>query len=159
MRLVRMACLSMTDRTAFLASLTSAFHAAHRSWTRAVGRRLRQFGVTGGAALALIAVSRANGATPGMHQIELAELIGISGSSLVRFVDQLCDAGLVERQQDDTNRRAKQVVLTSSGKVLADRLEEELHLMRRQALSHLPLADLEAAERFANAMVAAEAQL
>ena len=149
----------MTDRTVLLASLTAAFNAAHRSWARIVGRRLRQFGITGGAAIALVALSREDVKASGLHQIDLAELIGISGSSLVRFVDQLCDAELVQRHQDDSNRRAKRIVLTPHGRALAARLEEELHLVRQEALSELPVADLEAAARFANAIVAAETQL
>ncbi|HEY1969664.1 MAG TPA: MarR family transcriptional regulator [Pseudonocardia sp.] len=46
---------------------------------------------------------------------ELAERIGRSVSATSRLVDQLVGAGLVDRREDPTDRRAKRLTLTEQG--------------------------------------------
>lgn len=121
-----------------------------------VGRRLGKFGLTGGAALALIAIARESRQGNEMHQVALAGAMGISDSSLVRFVDQLCESSLVNRFQDEANRRAKKVVVTPRGRLLATQLEDELTLMCEETLGELPPGELQVAERVAQTVVTAE---
>lgn len=50
--------------------------------------------------------------TKGLRQVELAERLEVRPMTLARLIDQLCVAGLVERQPDHTDRRAHIIVLT-----------------------------------------------
>src|SRR3546814_3268371 len=51
----------------------------------------------------------------GITQKELAALVGIDGSSLVRLIDILCRKGLVERRADESDGRARLIHLTPAG--------------------------------------------
>src|SRR3546814_13424068 len=51
----------------------------------------------------------------GITQKELAALVGIDGSSLVRLLDILCRKGLVERRADESDGRARLIHLTPAG--------------------------------------------
>ena len=48
----------------------------------------------------------------GVRQKDLAHSLGIKGSSLVRLLDTLMAKGFVRRFEDDSDRRAKLLVLT-----------------------------------------------
>ncbi|SAI46355.1 MarR family transcriptional regulator [Bordetella ansorpii] len=63
-------------------------------------------------------------------QARLAELLAIEGPTLVRVLDQLMEAGLVERLADESDRRARLVRLTRQGQRLNDAIEPELSAMR-----------------------------
>ncbi|GFO54953.1 MarR family transcriptional regulator [Geomonas sp. Red276] len=54
----------------------------------------------------------------GIRQKDLAASIGIEGPSLVRLLDTLIAKGLVERSEDATDRRAKLLCLTASGRAV-----------------------------------------
>jgi DNA-binding MarR family transcriptional regulator len=83
--------------------------------------------------------------TPGLRQIELADLLDMEAITRCRIVDRLADAGLVERQPDPADRRAWKLVLTDNAtpliktlSALADDLAEEafcgLAVERRDAV-------------------------
>ena len=83
----------------------------------------------------------------GLRQVELADAMGIEGPTLVRVLDQLVKAGLVERIDDAVDRRAKRVHLTTEGEAFHRRFQEPL-LERRQVLfAGATAEDLEAALR------------
>lgn len=140
----------MTDRRTLQALLTADMATAHRQWMRMLQRALSAFGLTGACALSLVMIGRSDG---GMHQVTLAEMVGVADSSLVRHLDQLCAAGLVERRQDRADRRAKTLWITEDGRMLAMQLEVRLGELRDGALGHLSIEDLEATRRFAAAMI------
>lgn len=71
-------------------------------------RRLQGTSLTLAQARALVYVSRHEG----IRQVDLAELLEIQPITLVRLIDQLAEAGLVERRADPGDRRAYQVHLT-----------------------------------------------
>lgn len=80
--------------------------------------------------LGLLCVIRAN---PGQQQTRLAETIAVQRSSLVTILDRLESEGLVERENCESDRRAKLVSLTTKGEEIvalllkeADRHEELL---------------------------------
>jgi DNA-binding MarR family transcriptional regulator len=50
----------------------------------------------------------------GLRQVELAELMEIQPITLARLIDQLADAGLVERRPDADDRRAYRLHLTDA---------------------------------------------
>lgn len=52
----------------------------------------------------------------GMSQRALATLLGLDPSQVVALVDELVDAGLVERRPDPADRRTRLVVATAAGR-------------------------------------------
>jgi MarR family transcriptional regulator for hemolysin len=77
----------------------------------------------------------------------VADAVGIEPPSLVRIIDQLVAAGLVLRQDDPSDRRAKTLTLTSAGKNIAERLEKALAPFRRDLFKGMPQADIETTVR------------
>ncbi len=75
-------------------------------------------GLTAGETRALLRID----AVPGNRQTMLAEYMSIEPMTLCRYVDRLEAAGLVIRQPDTTDRRAKIVNLTNEGRTLVDRV-------------------------------------
>jgi DNA-binding MarR family transcriptional regulator len=77
-----------------------------------------------------------------MSMRELAALLGMDPPNLTPVVDDLEQAGLVERQAHPTDRRAKVVVATAAGAELAERAQA---ILDRPAagLSGLATDDLE----------------
>jgi DNA-binding MarR family transcriptional regulator len=76
-------------------------------------------GVTRSQWWVLANLSRHNG--QGMMQTELAKVMDVGKVTLGGLIDRLEAGGLVKRQPDPTDRRAKRVVMTPKGtKLLAD---------------------------------------
>lgn len=114
-----------------------------RLWRRAADHRLQPYGLTEATWLPLLRIARA--AAP-MHQKELAASLSLDGSSVVRLLDALEAAGLVERQEGE-DRRAKAILLTTEGRRTVDRVEAVAQGVRETALAGLPDADIETASR------------
>lgn len=83
----------------------------------------------------------------GIRQNALADAVGVEGPSLVRSLDQLCAAGLVTREADSTDRRAKRLYLTERGRALSARVVKELEAQRRSIFDRVSRHDLEASMR------------
>src|SRR3712207_5312212 len=61
-----------------------------------------------------------------MSQRDLAEALGLDPSQVVLLVDELTDAGLVERRPSDSDRRTKLVVATAAGRAVRQRAQESV---------------------------------
>lgn len=59
-----------------------------------------------------------------IRQKDLAASLGIEGPSLVRLIDSLITKNLIERSEDDRDRRAKLLRLTPEGLKLVDRIRK-----------------------------------
>jgi DNA-binding MarR family transcriptional regulator len=77
-----------------------------------------------------------------MSMSELASLLSVDPPNLTSLVDDLEDAGLVERQAHPTDRRVKLVVATPEGAGLAHTADEIL-ARPPATLGALPAQDLE----------------
>ncbi|MBB5752755.1 MarR family winged helix-turn-helix transcriptional regulator [Prosthecomicrobium pneumaticum] len=115
-----------------------------RLWRRAVDRELQPFGLTEATWLPLLRLSRA--ARP-MRQKDLAASLSLDGSSVVRLIDALAAAGLVERREDEEDRRARTIVLTAAGRETVAPVEAVAARVRRTLLADIPDEDLAAAAR------------
>lgn len=104
-----------------------------RQWRRAVDRELQPYGLTEATWLPLLRVARA--AKP-MHQKDLAESLGLDGSSVVRLLDNLQSMGLIERREA-TDRRAKAIHLTALGEETVARAEGASRRVGERALAGL----------------------
>jgi MarR family transcriptional regulator for hemolysin len=115
-----------------------------RQWRRAVDRQLQPFGLTEATWLPLLHVARAN--TP-MRQKDLAASLSLDNSSVVRLLNELQAAGLVERREEDVDRRAKAIVLTELGRTTVVKVERSSRAVREKVLANLSDAELLAASQ------------
>ena len=60
--------------------------------------------------------------SPGLRQVELADMLDIEPITLCRIVDRLEDAGLVERTRDPADRRAWRLHVTAKAQPLMEKL-------------------------------------
>jgi DNA-binding MarR family transcriptional regulator len=67
------------------------------------------------------ALLRAVGACEGQSQQAIGERLGIPASRMVAFIDALQQRGLLERRQNQEDRRARALHLTENGRHLVDR--------------------------------------
>lgn len=132
-------------------TVSSTLVVAARKWRRTSHGVLAAFNVSEACATPLLTASRLGAA---VRQVTLADHIGIEGPSLVRLLDQLCAAGLMRRDEDPEDRRAKTVVLTEEGRAVTAKMEEELVTLRAQALKGVSRSDLEATLRVLAAFTA-----
>ena len=78
----------------------------------------------------------------GITQKQLAALVGIDGSSLVRLLDILCRQGLVERRADKSDGRARLVHLTPAGVQRVAQIRRTLTKGEEDMLAGLADADI-----------------
>jgi MarR family transcriptional regulator, transcriptional regulator for hemolysin len=138
----------MSNLDALRRTVSSTLVVAARKWRRTSHGVLAAFNVSEACATPLLTASRLGSA---VRQVTLADHIGIEGPSLVRLLDQLCAAGLMRRDEDPEDRRAKTVALTDEGRAVTAKMEEELVTLRAQALKGVSRDDLEAALRVLDA--------
>ena len=122
-------------RAAFGALLSRAY----RQWRRAADLRLQPYDLTEATWLPLIRIARAP--TP-PRQKDLAASLFVDNSSVVRLLDNLETAGLVERKEGE-DRRAKIIKLTPRGRAIADKVEAVARGVRDDALAGLSDKDIE----------------
>ena len=61
--------------------------------------------------------------TPGLRQVELADMLDLEPITLCRIVDRLEEGGLVERTRDPEDRRAWRLHVTPKAQPLVDKLQ------------------------------------
>ena len=61
--------------------------------------------------------------TPGLRQVELADMLDLEPITLCRIVDRLEEAGLVERVRDPDDRRAWRLHVTAKAQPLIQKLQ------------------------------------
>ncbi len=120
-----------------------------RRWRRLANEATEAHGLSEAKALPMVLIARMGGAP---RQTTLADAMGIEGPSLVRLLDQLEKADLVVRREDPTDRRAKVLALTPSGRAIVAAIEADLERLRDAALAKVSTADLEAGLRVFDAL-------
>src|SRR3954447_1704373 len=81
-------------------------------------RQGARYGITRAQWAVLAKVERAEG----MKQSELAELMEMQPITLTRLIDKLCDAGWIERRNDDNDRRVNRLYLKKAARPLLAKL-------------------------------------
>ncbi len=110
-----------------------------RRWRRALDIRLAEAGLTDATWVPLVHLHQTGG---GLTQKELAALVGIDGSSLVRLLDILCRQGLAERRVDERDSRARLVHLTEQGENRVAEIRRELAKGEKEMLADLSDDDI-----------------
>ena len=112
-----------------------------RQWRRFVEEQLAASGLTDATWTPLLHL-RAWG--DGVTQKELAERVGLDGSSLVRLLDILEGKGWVERCADPADRRSKRIFLTEEGNTAVDSIRATMLQAELSMLQDLDDAEVEA---------------
>lgn len=120
-----------------------------RRLRQAVDAELSAFGLTEATWRPLAYVGRLG---EGVRQKELANALGIEGPSLVRLLDALERRGLLERREDDADRRARGIYLTPAGRELQKRVAKIGSAVQRRLLAEVEPADLDACDRVFSAI-------
>ena len=105
-----------------------------RRWRRTIEAQLAATGLTDATWIPLVHLKETGG---GMSQKDLAALVGVDGSSLVRVLDILERQGLIERQRDQSDGRARLIHLTAEGEAHVDAIRQELARAERAILRDL----------------------
>lgn len=132
--------LMNTPSDARLMAMTANLMVLSRAYRGAADKALADFGMSQATAWPVILTGRLG---DGVRQGVLAEALGVEGPSLVRVLDQLVAAGMIERREDAQDRRAKTIHLTDAGQVLRERIEGVLIQLRRQLFDGVSDADLD----------------
>jgi MarR family transcriptional regulator for hemolysin len=136
--------MALTPRLLDQRVFTSTLLRLARIYRREVNRALAEHGLSDARALPVLHIARSGG---GMRQGHLAEELGVEGPSLVRILDQLCAAGLVQRRDDPKDGRAKTLHLTPEGDALAVVVEDAIQELRIRFLAKVSDEDLAATVR------------
>lgn len=115
----------------------SMFTLSHQ-WKRRLDDQFRHLGLTQARWGVLIALSTCDDVT----QIELARTMGIEAASLVRLLDGLESAGLIERHSSRTDRRAKNVRLTDAAMPLIEEMKRIAAVNRSELMKQVSDEDL-----------------
>ncbi|WP_371355058.1 MarR family winged helix-turn-helix transcriptional regulator [Pseudomonas chlororaphis] len=123
-------------------NISSGMVVAARHWRRICQSTLVNYGISEACAVPLLMIGRLG---EGVRQVTVAQAAGMESPSLVRLLDQLCNAGYAIRSEDPHDRRAKCLSLTDTGRELVQSVEAELVRLRREVLEGITVVDLEAA--------------
>lgn len=134
-------------------SLTFGFRVARitRRLRQLVDSELRASGLTEATWRPLVYLDRHR---EGIRQKDLAQALGIEGPSLVHLLDSLERRGLIERREDEGDRRARRIYLTPEGRDLQKWVFKVSESVQQRLLAAVGAADLEACERAFNAIEA-----
>lgn len=118
----------------------AALAVVSRGYQAAADKAVVHMGLSQAMAWPLVMIGRlGNGIRPGV----LADVLAIEGASLVRQLDQLVEAGLVERREDTIDRRAKTLHLTPAGTRARAKIEASLDALRLELFDGVADADLD----------------
>ncbi len=120
---------------------TRSFANVSRQWKRWLGHLFHDIGLTQARSSVLLELSRQDEAT----QIELARVLGIEGPTLVRLIDGLEHAGLVERHPCASDRRAKRLRLTAAAGPVITEMNRKVVASRTELLEGVSAGDLKIA--------------
>jgi MarR family transcriptional regulator for hemolysin len=117
-----------------------------RMWRQAADRALSDMSVSASTGWALVQVGRLG---DDVRQTDLANELDVTGASLVRSIDQMVAADLVERRRDPADARVSRIRLTAHGCALVTTIEAKFGTLRHAMLEDVPDEDLATALRVA----------
>jgi DNA-binding MarR family transcriptional regulator len=86
---------------------------------------------------ALFALLNVIGARQGAIQQELGSALGIDRSTMVSLIDQLESVGLAKRRPSPTDRRAREIAITTKGRRVLQRARRMISQMEDEVLAGL----------------------
>ena len=91
---------------------------------------------------------------PARTQAALAQAIGADKTRIIATLDELQEAGLITREPDPADRRARLLSITSAGRQVRTAVRAEIQANENRVLDRLPPADRDAFLRAAQALAA-----
>lgn len=91
-----------------------------RTWRKTIDSRLQQFDLTEATWLPLLYLSRLD---KPVRQKELAAMLSLDSSSVVRVLNNLENFELIQRTPEPDDRRAKATVITEKGLIVIQQVE------------------------------------
>ena len=85
--------------------------------------------------------------TPGLRQVELADMLDLEPITLCRIIDRLEEASLVERVRDPEDRRAWRLHVTAQAQPLIEKLQAIGAVLVDQAFAGIDPKDIETTSR------------
>ncbi len=117
-----------------------------KMWRQAADRALSDMSVSASTGWALVQVGRLG---DDVRQTDLASELDVTQASLVRSIDQMSAAGLVERHRDPQDARVSRIRLTDHGRTLVTTIETKFASLRAGMLDGVSDQDLATALRVA----------
>lgn len=114
-----------------LGSLITAVSRAHVAF---LFKEIKKFGITGGQFQFLMGLAREDGIT----QEELASNFHMNESTIARALRKLEDAGMVQREVDESNRRKKIITVTDKGRAAVDVIKKKDEMWEAEIQSLSP---------------------
>lgn len=125
-------------------AFTNALRVLQRGYRAAADRAVLHIGLSQAMAWPLVMAGRlGSGVRPGV----LAEVLAVEGPSLVRQLDQLVEAGMIDRREDAVDRRAKTIHLTPAGNRARAKIEAALDALRESLFEGVSDDDMAACLR------------
>ena len=110
---------------------------------KAFDRKAVGLGVTRAQWKVLFRLSR----TPGLRQVELADMLDIEPITLCRIIDRLEESRLVERTRDPADRRAWRLDVTAEARPLIEKLKAVGIRLVDEAFAGIDAKDIETARQ------------
>jgi len=133
----------MKTETELQVPFARSLAASSRMWRRYLDLQFRELDLSQARWGVLFELSR----TEEVTQVELARSLGIEAATLVRLLDGLEGAGLIERRPSTEDRRAKTLHLTDAARPLIVRMEEISGASRADILKGISQHDLRIATK------------
>ncbi|MDB5826362.1 MAG: transcriptional regulator, MarR family [Variovorax sp.] len=135
---------SPADRPEALMIFANALPVLQRGYRAAADKAVVHIGLSQAMAWPLVMAGRlGSGVRPGV----LAEVLAVEGPSLVRQLDQLVEAGMIDRREDAVDRRAKTIHLTPVGNRARAKIEAALDTLRESLFEGVSDDDMAACLR------------
>jgi MarR family transcriptional regulator for hemolysin len=128
------------DKTDIQEPFARSLATSSRMWRRYLDFRFRDLDLSQARWSVLFELSRNENEE--VTQVELARTLGIEAATLVRLLDGLGNAGLIERRPSAEDRRAKTLHLTEAAWPLIDRMKEISAASRAAILEGISPRDL-----------------
>jgi MarR family transcriptional regulator, transcriptional regulator for hemolysin len=111
-------------------NLLFRFSALTRRWRQVLDAEFQSCGLTDATWRPLLHLHHMG---DGVRQKDLAASLGLEGPSLVRLLDTLIGKGLVQRKEDESDRRAKLLALTEEGRALVKIIQQSVATLEKEA--------------------------
>lgn len=98
----------------------------------------------------VFSLSRGMASTP----LELSKLLGIDTGLMTRMLDKLETQGVLKRSRSADDRRVVNLVLTTQGEALAERIPDLVPPVLNARLKHFSKAEFEELRRLLNKLIA-----
>jgi MarR family transcriptional regulator for hemolysin len=135
--------LRVTGESSPASDLHERFESALRNtamaWRQVVDHRLRRLGVSRVCWMTIAAAAQAR--IP-LSQSNLADMLAISGASMVQTIDRLVKDALVKRELSASDRRLRRIVVTDAGMHFYFLIRDEVAVAQREMLAILELEKL-----------------